>query len=113
MLVKKFSLTSTQINSGTPNKINVQIADPLHLTAAVWSPKEIIVVNNSGADLGITYLSDDTEDTLRTSDVTLFAPIPISSGKSNSSLPFTKYVVITTLSGLATTGIDLYLLGYC
>jgi type 1 fimbria pilin len=104
----KHTVTASNLNTGVEQQIEVMFIDENNDSMI---PQEIIVINNTGAELALLYIDSDDEDTIRTNNPQFFDFIPIDSGKSNGSLPYSvQYIYVKKLGGVATANLDIYVM---
>ena len=107
--VKK-SVTLANLNTGNAQEIDLKITDEQGIDKV---PMELVIVNDTGCDLGIVYIANATEKALYTSTPAYFDFIPIDSGRLSSILPASiRYIYVKKLSGTASADLDLYCLNY-
>lgn len=106
----KHTISSANLNTGTAQEIDLALTDEKGI---VRIPSEMVIVNNTGATIGIVFLDSASEKTVMTANPTMFDYIPLNPGTSASTLPASiKYLEIKLLSGVASTALDIYTCNY-
>jgi hypothetical protein len=106
----KNTITSTNLNTGNVQEIDTSLTTEI---GVVKIPSEILIVNNTGANLGLIFLDSDAEKAVWTANPSMFDYLPIVSGKSAGILPTSiKYIEIKLLSGSCSSNLDIYVFNY-
>lgn len=116
----KTTVAFGDLNTGISVNVFADIKTNIFNVTRRRYPKEILIINNSGDDLGFILLGNDKE--IAEFALELATPgafpyydlIPVADGAgiSNAAISRAKQIYIKSDNGLATTDIDLYLLDY-
>lgn len=106
----KHTISSVNLNTGNAQEIDLSLTDEKSIDRI---PSEMVIVNNTGAIIGIVFLNSDEEKTVMATNPAMFDYIPLSPGTSSSSLPASiKYLEIKLLSGSAISALEIYALNF-
>ena len=107
--VKK-TITAANLDTGNEQQI---VAEIINNQNNREHPQEMLVINNTGATIGLLYIQSDEENTERQANDQFHDFIPLDTGRSSGILPAQlKYIYAKKLDGTASTDLDLYLTSY-
>jgi hypothetical protein len=110
MKVKKFTITSTQLNTHAPidTTVSVALAGTQHLYA-----NQLIVINNSGLATPTMILLSASEVAEYALSSAMFDTFPLATGRADfDEIPKTEKLKVYLAGGSATGNIDFYFLNY-
>jgi hypothetical protein len=108
MKVTKHTIAAATIEIGDEISTDVRITDLVD-SSKNRLPSNLVVVNNTAAEIGIMYIDDDEELAVKAANPTEYEFLPLDTGKSVGLLPSSiQYIIIKKLSGTAAGDLILY-----
>jgi len=108
MQQKKFTVTTAELNAGTPKEVDVTITN----NGNVNLPSEVLYINSTECEVGIVVLNGATEKADILVNPTNYAYIPLATSRSTAGLPYATYIQVKKISGTAAKDLVFYTSGY-
>jgi hypothetical protein len=108
MKVKKWTITQADLNIGDYIELDFKFIQGI----AIYYPKGVNFINDTGATLGYLYLANDTEKAETLTLPTYYEYLQLPSGETTFDLPATSYLRIKLLSGIASADLTIYTFSY-
>jgi hypothetical protein len=109
MKVKKFTMTTAQINAGTVVQFDLSYTDT---AGYIYYPKAIQYTNNTNAVIEFLYLANSDEVKELTTIPLYYEYLQLPTGNSIADLPVTQYLNLKKLSGTAIADLTFYAYNY-
>lgn len=110
MKVKKYTVTSTDLNAEDYIEIDLSYTDTkdTHL----YLPKALKFINSTSATIGFLYLATDTEKTEASKIPDWYEYLELPSGASTVDIPKTLYLRVSKTAGTASGNLTIYGINY-
>ncbi len=112
MKAVKFTIPLADINTGNEIKTDIRLLNSE--TNRNEIPQDLLIINDTGAEIGLIYLDGDYEEVWRTNHPDWYDFTPIEAGRKLGSLPSSiHYVIFKRLTvDVATEDLIFYGLNY-